>query len=58
MDGYATPELAAFVTGVCAGDADRAARDLLAVGHFSGAALAIGALHVLTTDPATSRRAA
>ena len=58
VDGYATPELAAFVTGVCAGDAGQAAGDLLAVGHTSGPALAIGALHVLTTGPATVGRAA
>ena len=47
LDGWATPELAAFVTAVCAGDAAAAAARLLAVGHSSGASLAAGALHVL-----------
>lgn len=59
MDGYATPELAAFVTALCAGDrhdAGRATPALLALGHTSGAALAAGVLHVLSTHPA--RRAA
>lgn len=55
LDGYATPELAAFVEAVCAGDVgdvDRATPALLAVGHTSGAALAAGVLHVLSTHPA------
>ncbi len=58
MDGYATPELAAFVIGVCAGDTGSATTALLAVGHTSGAALAAGALHVLSTAPDGMRRAA
>jgi hypothetical protein len=61
MDGYATPELAAFVTAVCAGDAGDAGpatAALLAVGHSSGAALAAGALHVLSTGASARRRAA
>jgi hypothetical protein len=58
MDGYATPELAAFVTAVCAGEPERATAALLAVGHTSGAALAAGALHVLTTHPTARGRAA
>jgi hypothetical protein len=49
MEGYATPELAAFLVGSCRGDAAQETRSLLAVGHTSGAALAAGALHVLTT---------
>jgi hypothetical protein len=49
-DGYATPELAEFVAAVCSGDGvARARARLLAVGHVSGAALMIGALHSLTT---------
>jgi len=57
LDGWATPELAAFLTGVCAVDHPAASVDapldrLLAVGHTSGAALAAGALHVLAVDPA------
>jgi hypothetical protein len=57
MDGYATPELAAFVTAVCAGEGERAAPALLAVGHTSGAALAAGVLHVLRTRPDESAAA-
>jgi hypothetical protein len=57
-DGYAIAELAAFVVAVCAGDAAAATRALLAVGHTSGAALACGALHVLSTDASTRERAA
>lgn len=52
LDGWSTPELADFVTAVCAGDAtttSRAVDRLLRVGHSSGAALASGALHVLGT---------
>jgi hypothetical protein len=51
LDGWATPELAEFVTGVCRGRVGRTAERLLAVGHSSGAALAAGALHVLTSPP-------
>lgn len=50
LDGWATPELADFVTAACAGEASRALPRLLAVGHSSGAALAAGALHVLGTS--------
>lgn len=59
LDGWATPELAAFVTAVCGGDptGDPTAR-LLAVGHSSGAALAAGALHVLGTAPRSLEGAA
>jgi hypothetical protein len=49
LEGYATPELAAFVVASCRGDAGPAARSLLAVGYTSGASLAAGALHVLST---------
>jgi hypothetical protein len=52
LDGWATPELAGFVTAVCAGDPGPALPALLAVGHTSGAALAAGALHVLGTSSA------
>lgn len=49
-DGYATPELAEFVTAVCSGDGvARARARLLTVGHASGAALMAGVLHSLTT---------
>ena len=59
MDGYAVPELAAFLVAVCAGgDPASASSRLLAVGHSSGAALASGALHVLVSHPAVRRRAA
>jgi Protein of unknown function (DUF2877) len=56
LDGWATPELAAFVTAACAGDVSTAAPALLAVGHSSGPALAAGALHVL--DRASALRGA
>jgi hypothetical protein len=52
LDGWATPELAGFVTAACAGDVGTALPALLAVGHTSGAALAAGALHVLGTSSA------
>ena len=51
LDGWSTPELANFVTAVCAGDATAtswATDRLLRVGHSSGAALASGAMHVLS----------
>lgn len=48
-DGWAVPQLAAFVHAVCAGDPEPAVGPLLAVGHTSGVALASGALHVLGT---------
>lgn len=50
MDGYATPQLAAFLTSVCTdGDITSTLADLLAVGHSSGAATLAGVLHTLTT---------
>ena len=52
LDGWATPQLAGFVTAACAGDLSTALPTLLAVGHTSGAALAAGALHVLGTSSA------
>ena len=59
LDGWATPELADFVTAVCGGDATGGpAGRLLAVGHSSGAALAAGALHVLGTAPRSLEGAA
>ncbi len=52
LDGWATPELAAFLVAVCGGeDPAGASARLLAVGHSSGAALAAGALHVLNSTP-------
>jgi hypothetical protein len=51
VDGWATPELAEFVTAVCAGSVGDTADRLLGVGHSSGAALAAGVLHVLTSTP-------
>ena len=58
LDGWATPELAAFVSAVCAGDAVSATGALLAVGHSSGSALAAGALHALSTRPGALEGAA
>lgn len=50
LDGYATPQLAAFLTAVCTdGDVPSTLADLLAVGHSSGAATLAGVLHTLTT---------
>ena len=51
MDGWATTEVADFVTGVCSGAVGESADRLLAVGHSSGPALASGVLHVLTSAP-------
>lgn len=50
LTGWATPELADFVTAACGGDTDTHLDRLLAVGNTSGAALASGVLHVLGTD--------
>jgi hypothetical protein len=50
LDGWATTEVADFVTGVCGGRPDASLRRLLAVGHSSGAALAAGVLHVLSSS--------
>jgi hypothetical protein len=50
LDGYATPELAGYVTAVCrGGDVERAGARLEAVGHTSGTALLAGVLHTLGT---------
>lgn len=50
LDGYASPELARFVSAVCRGlDVEEARTGLLGVGHTSGAALMVGVLYVLTT---------
>lgn len=51
LDGWATTEVADFVTGVCSGAVGGSVDRLLAVGHSSGAALASGVLHVLTSAP-------
>jgi hypothetical protein len=60
VDGYAVPQLAAFLVAACrgpVGEVDAAAARLLGVGHSSGAALAGGALHVLRTHPVVRRAA-
>lgn len=56
LDGYSTSELADYVRVLCdegtahtRRDLVRATRNLLAVGHSSGAALMSGVLHTLTT---------
>ena len=49
LDGWATAELADFVTAVCSNAVGDTADRLLAVGHSSGAALASGVLRVLGT---------
>ena len=54
LDGWCTPELAAFLGVVCATRMPGPAltltvERLLEVGHTSGAALALGVLHTLTT---------
>jgi hypothetical protein len=51
LDGWATPELADFVTAMCRGTVGDTAVRLLAVGHTSGAALAAGAMHVFAFPP-------
>jgi hypothetical protein len=50
MDGYAVPQLAAFLTALCSGDevTGPLAR-LRAVGHSSGQALVDGVVHTLST---------
>jgi hypothetical protein len=49
-DGYATEELADFITALCdASDVEPALARLLAVGHTSGTALAVGVLHTLSS---------
>jgi hypothetical protein len=55
LAGWATAELAELVTAACAGEVEPQLSRLVAVGHTSGAALASGVLHVLSTD---SRRPA
>lgn len=56
LDGYATTELADYVRVVCDGgprgtvnDLEQATKNLLAVGHSSGAALVTGVLHTFST---------
>ena len=51
LDGWATAEVADFVTAACSGELGDTVDRLLAVGHSSGAALASGVLHVLTSAP-------
>lgn len=51
LDGWATPELADFITAVCRGTVGQTADRLLAVGHSSGAALAAGVMHVFAFPP-------
>jgi uncharacterized protein DUF2877 len=57
-DGWATPELADFVVDACTGSRPGAGARLLAVGHSSGAALATGVRHVLSTHPTALEGAA
>jgi len=57
LDGYATPELAEFLTALCTGAATAGPRGrLLAVGHSSGHALLAGVLYTLTTRELPARR--
>ncbi len=50
LDGYATPELAGYLTALCqGGDTTAALRRLVSVGHSSGRALLAGVLHTLVT---------
>lgn len=52
MDGYAVPQLARFLTALCAGhDVTDALAGLRAVGHSSGQALVDGVVHTLSTRP-------
>ncbi|MGZ4492476.1 MAG: oxamate carbamoyltransferase subunit AllH family protein [Nocardioidaceae bacterium] len=50
LDGWATPELAAYLTALCSGDPLEGSRQrLLGVGSSSGAALIAGVHHTLST---------
>jgi len=50
LDGYATPQLADFLTALCLGhDITGPRTDLLAVGHTSGSALLAGVVYTLST---------
>lgn len=50
LDGFATSELHDYLTAVCTGsDLAAPTSRLLAVGHSSGAALAVGVRHTLDT---------
>jgi hypothetical protein len=51
LDGWATPELAAYVDEACTGVTGPALARLLEVGHSSGRALADGVAHVMTARP-------
>jgi hypothetical protein len=56
LDGYAVPELAAFLTDLCTGrDPAPARARLLSLGHSSGAALLDGVALTLTTRPRAAR---
>ena len=48
LDGWATPELAAYVDEACTGLTGPALARLLELGHTSGRALADGVAHVMT----------
>jgi hypothetical protein len=54
LDGWATPELAAYVDEACTGVTGPALARLLAVGHSSGRALADGVAHVMAARPAAA----
>jgi hypothetical protein len=58
LDGWATPELAAYVDEACTGQQGPAHARLLAVGHSSGQALADGVAHVIATRSSTQEAAA
>ena len=58
LDGWATPELAAYVDEACTGVTGPALGRLLEVGHSSGRALADGVAHVITARPSSLEGAA
>jgi hypothetical protein len=58
LDGWATPELAAYVDEACTGQRGPAYARLLSVGHSSGRALADGVAHVVATRSSSQEAAA
>ena len=57
LDGWATPELAAYVDEACTGSTGPALARLLTVGHTSGRALADGVARVITARPSSQEAA-
>jgi hypothetical protein len=57
IDGWATPELAAYIDEACTGVTGPALARLLTVGHTSGSALADGVGHVITARPSSQEAA-